>query len=589
MFCKPATFLLVSTIPVILIATLESCARPKREGVERLAVMPIENLSSDAQLDWRSRAAAAVVVYGLEGAKNILARQVNSLSAAQAMRASRLVEGYFFERNGRIGIRAVVEDLSANRTVASYAIEGAASAGFLPLANELAHRVSGEARMFGTNNENAFRSYGEALEARDSQSLERDLEAATAADPGFTAGYVDEAKVLEETGDRAKARQVLQAGERARLDPIERADLEYVAASASGDAMDRLKALEHMTVATPANVDMFRQLGAARFAKRQFPQAAMEYRAALHLDPDEVGTWNELGYALARAGDLKGAREALGQYQKLAPEDPNALDSQGEVSYFLGDFQAADEFFEKAAARNPADLLKAAEAQLMLGDLQGADGLFVKRLGPARAQKSAGYQMAQWEFLTGRRKAGMARLEQLIPQLDGDAQALAMSQLAIWKLEAGDRKAAAQLADEASKQAQSPQVRGISGVCRYIASGSSASSGSKMADALALLSAKKYREALPLLQALYNETNPSADGQVRTLLAWAYVEAGEVDKAAPLINAYPLPLSSGEPLFASLIFPRYLSVRGAVLERQGKQDEARKSQELYSKYAGPTS
>jgi hypothetical protein len=45
-------------------------------------------------------------------------------------------------------------------------------------------------------------------------------------------------------------------------------------------------------------------------------------------------------------------------------------------------------------------------------------------------------------------------------------------------------------------------------------------------------------------------------------------------------------LSSGEPLFASLIFPRYLFLRGAVLEHAGKRDEARKSDQLYLKYAG---
>jgi TolB-like protein len=146
-FCKPVKFLLVSTIPVILIAILHGCARPKTAGVERLAVMPIENLSSDAQLDWRSRAAAAVVVYDLEGAKNTLARQVDSVSAAQAMRATRLVEGYFFERNGRMGIHATLEDLNTNSTVQSFDIEGAVSAGFLQLANELAHRLSAEARM----------------------------------------------------------------------------------------------------------------------------------------------------------------------------------------------------------------------------------------------------------------------------------------------------------------------------------------------------------------------------------------------------------------------------------------------------------
>ena len=113
-------------------------------------------------------------------------------------------------------------------------------------------------------------------------------------------------------------------------------------------------------------------------------------------------------------------------------------------------------------------------------------------------------------------------------------QALALSQLAIWKLETGDAKAAADLANQAVARAQSQQVRGISEVCRYVASGSARSSGSKMADAYALLFAKKYREALPLLQAIYSETNPSADGQVRTLLAWAYVETGAIHQGGAI-------------------------------------------------------
>ncbi len=586
MFCKPTKSLVFTTTFWILAAFSSGCTRRQEAGVERLAVMPIENLTSDAQMDWRSRASAAVVVYDLAGAKNIFAKQVDSLSAAQSMQASRLLEGYFFERNGRIGLRATLEDLGRNKTADSFEIDGAVQAGFLPLANELARRMSPDARTFGTSSEKAFQFYGAALAARDSKTVEQALEAATNADPGFSDGYLDQAKLLAETGQRDRAREVVQAGERTRPDAIERANLEYVGAAASGDAADRMKALERLTVATPANANIFKELGEMRSARREFRQAAMEYRAAAHLDPDEPGTWNELGYALAWANDLSGAREALAHYQKLAPEDNNVLDSEGEVSYFRGDFQSAGEYFEKAAAKNPSELLKAAEARLMAGDLQGADALFLKHLGPAKAQNGAAYQMAQWEFLTGRRKAGMARMEKLAPELSGDLQALGLSQLAIWKLETGDGKAAADLANQAVTRAQSPQVHGISAACRYIASGTTASSGSKLVDAYALVFAKKYREALPLLQATYSETNPSADGQVRTLLAWAYVETGATEKAAALVDSYPLPLSSGEPLFASLIFPRYLFLRGAVLEKTGKRDEARKSYELYLKYAG---
>jgi Flp pilus assembly protein TadD len=597
--CKPTRPLFFIAILSILITLAGwACARPQATRFERLGVLPIENLSFDGRWDWRSRAAAAVVVADLAGAKNIFARTVDSLSGAESIQASRLLEGYFFERNGRIGIRATLEDLGKTKAVESFEIDGAASAGFLPLANELARRLSPDVRMFGTSNENAFQFYGEALVARDPQAVERALQAAIEADPGFAAGYVDQAKMLVETGDRERARQVVAVAQKARLDPIDRANLEYVAATASGDATSRTKALESLTQTTPANANIFAELGEMLFARREFKQAATEYRAATRLNSDEPRTWNELGYALAWAKDLSGAREALAQYQKLAPEDANALDSQGEVSFFLGDFKSAGEYFERAAARNPAELLKEAEARLMAGDLQGADALFLKHLGPAATRRSTGgdFQMAQWEFLTGRRKTAMARMEKLAPQLNVDSLALALSQLAIWNLESGDRKAAADLANQAVTRAQEPFAREMSMACRYFASGvppgsrtTPPGSHTTMTDAYALLFAKKYREALPLLQAIYAATNPSADGQVRTLLAWAYVETGAIDKAAPLLDSYPLPLSSSGvsgPLFASLIFPRYLFLRGTVLQHEGKRDEAGKSFELYSKYGG---
>ncbi len=89
-----------------------------------------------------------------------------------------------------------------------------------------------------------------------------------------------------------------------------------------------------------------------------------------------------------------------------------------------------------------------------------------------------------------------------------------------------------------------------------------------------------------MLERIYHATNPSSDGQVRTLLAWAYVETNRIKDAAGLLDRYPLPLNSGEPLFASLVFPRYLFLRGTVLEQQGKRTEAKAAYELFLKYVG---
>ena len=105
----------------------------------------------------------------------------------------------------------------------------------------------------------------------------------------------------------------------------------------------------------------------------------------------------------------------------------------------------------------------------------------------------------------------------------------------------------------------------MSAMCRAVADGSNPAG---------MMLARKYAEALPLLEKNYSETNPSFDGQIRTLLAWAYVENGRAADAKKLVALYPIPLSAGDPMFASLIFPRFLFLRGVVL-----QD--RRSTELY--------
>lgn len=574
MFCKGTARLVFTSIALFSICYWDGCARRQPEGVERLAILPLENLSQDAHLNWASRAMAAAVVYDLAGAKSIFAKQVNSAPEAQAMRGSQMLEGYFFERNGRVELRATLEDLARNKQVENIEMDGPASAGVLPLANELARRLNGEARKFGTNSEVAFRFYGRALEQKDPQCAEQDLESATAADGGFAAGYMDEMKLLAERGDREGAERAAASGRRARLDAIDRANLEYAAAQVSGNAGERMQALEALAVGKPADANVFRELAALRYGRREFQRAAIEYRAATHVDPDDAETWNELAYALTLGKDPKDAREALARYRELAPGDNNVLDSEGEVSYMLGDFRSANEYFEKAAARNPAEWMKAAEARLMLGDLPGADTMFAKHLpsGPAEARPNVQIQMAQWKYLTGRREAGVRDVEKLAPALSGDLQAVAFSQLAMWKLEAEDQQSAADLAKQGVEHAQAAQVREICAAVQFLVAGGDKSSGSKMLDGFALMLAKRYGQAVPVLRAAYEETSPASDWQVRTLLAWAYAATGAKERAAELMNPYPLPLSNGDSLFAPEIFRRYVEIRSAVLPHSASQN-----------------
>jgi tetratricopeptide (TPR) repeat protein len=559
-----------------------------------LAIEPFENLSSDSKLDWAGRAISSALVYDLAPAGDLYAEPVDSVSGGFTAQASRMLEGYFSERNGRLTITATFENLGKTKTLASFELSGPAAEGPLPLVNQLAKRLSPSARPFGTGNLEAFRAYASAVGgAANPEALGHALEAATAADPHFAIAYLVGARLLMAQGKREAALKELQAAQAANPDAIDRAEIDYFAALIAGDLDGRAKALESLSRQSPTNAGWFRELAELRLGQRRFQEAAQSYEAATRLAGDDAELWNQLGYTYAFELDLASANRALEHYeQMLGPANSNALDSLGEVNYFLGDFtEAGKDFFEaqeKNAARRGEELLKAAESRLMLGDLAGADANFQKYLALAqRSQHNAAEsELAQWEFLTGRRKAGMARLERLIPALAGDQQAVAYSQLALWKLETGSRKEGAELAGKAEALAQSPRTRGLRAICQAIASGSASLEGSPMPRAFALLFGRKFAEAVQPLEAVYRETAPAGDGQIRTLLAWAEVESGRVGDARQLVQLYPLPLSSGDPFFASLIFPRFLYLRGVVLQSEGKRSKAKQSFELFLKYAG---
>ena len=539
------------------------------------------------------RALSEAVSSDLAGVANLNAQTVDSFNGAYGARATQVLEGYFVAANGRLEIRATVLDLGSRKAVQNFDIDGPVD-GAIPLANQLAKRVSPAARVFPTENENAFRAYGEAISAGDRASALEGLETAAKDDPRFPLAYLDWTKLLLSGGDRARALKVIEAAKREQVDAIDGAQLDYLAALARGDAAAREKALESLMRLTPTNAKLFGDLGDLELAERKFPDAARNYEAESRLEPEEAQVWNQIGYARGYAGDLSGARSALERYKQLVPpQNANPLDSLGEVSFYLGDFTGAEKYFLEADQKNReefrgADLLKAAQARLLAGDLSASDALFQKYLNfiEAHERGRAGYFRAQWDFLTGRRKAAMAGLEKLAPSLEGDGRSLALSQWSVWKLETGDAQAAEELATQAESSAVSPAARNVSALCRIISRPGAGPSGSRLADAYTLLFARKYAEALPVLDTLYRETDPRADGQIRTLLAWAYVETNRVADAGRLVGAYPIPLSSGEPLFASLIFPRYLFVRGVVLEQQGKRAEAKAAYELFLKYAG---
>jgi len=59
----------------------------------------------------------------------------------------------------------------------------------------------------------------------------------------------------------------------------------------------------------------------------------------------------------------------------------------------------------------------------------------------------------------------------------------------------------------------------------------------------------------------YEATLPAADGFYRTFYAEELLRQGKREEAKKLAARWPLPDSADEPVFQSLVFPKYIELR----------------------------
>ena len=442
---------------LLLGCLLLSCSRGSttREPVERLAILPFENLSGSAGLDWVSRVSSAILAYDLTGPQNVHPARLDSLRDARLDNASRYLEGYFASEHGMLTFHSTIENPDT-RKIQSIALVSAQTDNVIAAMNKLAKDLNPKARSFPNCSQATLESYGQS-----------------APDPTCAPAYLPLAESLLARGDRdGAAHAAATALALPNVDPIDRAQFEFLAATAKGDAGAKLQALKKLAALLPSDPELLRNMGDLQVAQRDFPSAVKTFEAAAQADPDDAQTWNLLGYAHAYVHDLKGAMAALDRYQSmLPPEESNGLDSMGEISFYLGDFASAERYFFKAYQKNEvasAELIKSAEAHLMTGDLPGADRLLAQKTNWNPIES------AQWNFMTGRRKKAIASLESLPPN------PAIQTQLALWKAQTG--------------LAPPPD-----------------SPNDPVGHAVSLVLTGKFAEATPLLENIYRATNPDAD------------------------------------------------------------------------------
>jgi len=540
---------------------------------------------------------------------HIFPLRVSSINEAVQAGATRYLQGYATIDAGRLCLHLVEQDSASHKNVSDFDVSGDPAAGVLPLAGAVASRVGDRTRRFGTQVAAAIQAWGEALAAVDPATRNASFERAIELDPDFGEAYLSFAETQVLSGNRPAGLATL---ERARtrenlFTDYDRARVDLLWSELAGNLDERRRALVALSRLSTTDSRAVAQLGELDYNLRHLDMAVDELRSALALDPDNPNLLNMLGYAQVLNGNLDGARDAFERYRRAAPNDVNPLDSLGEAYFFAGRFAEAERTFleahDKMAVKSGVELMKAAQARLYTGDVPGADGLFRRYADLRHSARDlfADLEVSRWRYVEGKQKEAISAAESIAANGAGDLDAYANAQLAIWYTVAGQAPQAQERAARAVQMAQSPQVRAASAITRFVTQpkpdpsqwliaaeqtfGPAASPVKTLAIAYGLLLSRQFGPASEPFRTLYQQTSPALDGQVRTLYAWTLVETSRKADAVPLVQIYPMPFGPGDALFSTLVFPRFLYVRGTALEATGDHAAARQSLDLFHKFS----
>ena len=557
---------------------LAACTRPEKPSGGQVSVLPFDNLTSDPSLNWMGR-----------GASVVLRDQLNGTSwmpvdpqGAEAPRVSNTIVGYVTRRGDQLFVNAVLRNGNA-QTVDSEQVHGPASAGILPLMNQVAKHFSPGAKPYGTTNEQAARALFLATSATTPADVLAQIDASIAADPHFAAAHMSKIEVLQGMQRKDDALKALEEARRnaSSFSPKDRSQLEYIAASLTGDKQKRSQALEEMAKANPSDVRIQQTLAESCVQARKYTCAIDAMNAALKIEPRNVNLWNSLAYAEAYAGDLPGAQKALDQYHALAPTDANAWDSMGEIHFLLGRYSDAEKDFLEAHRINPAmlqggHLYRAALAHLMTGDASGADAIFQKYIDFRKQAQDPAVELrsAIWQFQSGHSDAALATFDR-VAKSNPQWTAFALVESTFILLQQGKREAANRNALAAAKSASNPNVRTMAIVAQILAAPSASPAEWKrriestvqqprardqlLGYALALDG--HYAEAVPVWQSIYDSSTQETSSEAKVMLAFALTKTGRKADAQSLLRTGIFLPRNPEPGLDALIYPLFRSLK----------------------------
>jgi Flp pilus assembly protein TadD len=556
--------------------------------LERVAVIPFENLTASRELDWASEVLPRLLSSGPAN-QPLLITAVGSERDLIPARSTRVLRGYLTQSGDALHAHATVYEVNGHKAVASCDAR-AGSTG--ELATAIAQQCLGVSLALNAPAQ-AIEAFGHALAVADTdrEAAIGWAEKAVAAAPRFAPAVLLRAQLERSSGDGAGTAAILQkavaTGPAADAKSWDAAQIRVAAASLAPDLRARIEAIKQAAALAPYNTDLIRQLSDTLMAARYSEDAAAWLARLTELEPREVSFWNQRAYAEVHARKFDAAKSSAERYRNMAPADPNAEDTSGEIAWMSGRFADAEKHFLEAQRISPQflgglEFSKAAFARYLSGDLPGADSLFARYLESRRAAQDplVPLREAHWLELTGRDKEAAAAYQKIAAG-EGELAARAGGLWAVLLVKKGEREQASSVLKQAAAKAKTPFALSAVATVAFLAQPkASPQEWSARADksfspqtpvrfrqillAHALVLDRHAQAAIAVLEPLLAVTPPTEGDELKMMFGWAWATLKEKPRAVRMLQLHPLPPHPAESLLASVYFPSYREWRKAA-------------------------
>ena len=294
----------------------------------------------------------------------------DAANVARRAGAGAIVVGTIFRAGSELRIDAQLEDLANGRVLAAKSVRGTDVFALVDqLATDIRDAVGLEnapgvrnVSTVSSTSLEAYRLYSEGVKAASNVRMadaDKLFKAAVAIDPSFAEAYMWLAHTSSSLGRKNERDEYfkLAMDNVDRLSERHRLMIDIQVARERGDRTAALRMLDELLVKFPDTEEAYQlalhfyQMGESSGGDRQ---RLLEITAAgAAAMPSSSQTRNAHGYALLGAGRYADAVREFEAYARIAPREPNPLDSLGEAYLKMGDAEKAIAAYSRALAIDP--------------------------------------------------------------------------------------------------------------------------------------------------------------------------------------------------------------------------------------------